>query len=106
MEFTTFVRKPFAIQAVEITKENIEELAPYIGTLKHKDNGDPFIAVNKDLVPNVDKVYCGYWMTKMDDNIRCYSKRVFRKQFTEATPDIKAWMDSLNGSYETAGVGG
>ncbi len=32
MDFTTYVRKPFTVEATEITLENIEELAPLVGT--------------------------------------------------------------------------
>lgn len=81
MEFETYVRKPFMVQALEVTLDNIEELAPLIGTLKKNAMG-PFIFVNRKLVPNVDRVYPGYWVTRMgDDNLRCYSSKTFRKQF-------------------------
>jgi hypothetical protein len=107
MEFTTFVRKPFTVEAVEVTRENIEELAPLIGTLHKKDNGTPFIQVNRRLVPNVFRVYPGYWVTKMGDNVRCYAKRVFFDQFTEHTEEIGKWVDYLNddGAEEPAVVG-
>lgn len=96
MEFTTFVRKPFVVEAVEITKENIAEVAELVGTLREKDNGQPYIQVDRRLVPNVFRVYPGFWMTRMGDNIRCYSKRIFEEQFTQSTPDIKTWVESIN----------
>lgn len=83
MELNTYVRKPFTVDAVEITKENIAEVAELVGTLCHKDNGEPYIQVNRRIVPNIFRVYPGFWMTKMGDNIRCYSKRIFHEQFAE-----------------------
>jgi len=101
MDFTTFVRKPFTVEAVEITEDNIAEVAELIGTLRYKENGTPFIAVNRRIVPNIFRVYIGFWLTKMgEDNIRCYSKRVFNQQFIETTPELVGLLGSLNTTYE------
>jgi len=100
MEFEPFVRKPFLVQAVEITRDNIAEVAKYVGDLKEKEDGTPFILVDKRLVPNVFRVFPGFWMTKMGENVRCYSKKIFTEQFIESSPDIKQWVDWLNDSGE------
>lgn len=97
MEFTTFVRKPFEVQAIEVTKDNIEEVATFVGDLKHKDDGTPYILVDRRIVPNVPKVYVGFWMTKMGDNIRVYSRNIFNSQFVEADEHVQAWLNYLNG---------
>lgn len=96
MEFTDFVRKPFTVEAVEVTEENIAEIAELVGTLRHKDNGVPYIAVDRRLVPNIYRVFPGFWMTRMGDNIRCYSKKIFKEQFTPSTPDIDNWVRFMN----------
>lgn len=84
VKFTKFVRKPFEIEAVEITSDNIEQIAPMVGRLdKDQKTNTPFIEVNKELVPNMTRVWPGYWLTKMGDNIRCYASRVFADQFME-----------------------
>lgn len=102
MDFTTFVRKPFKVEAVQITKENIEELAPLIGKILWKrENGEPFIKVNYKLIPNIPFVYLGFYMTKMGDNIRCYSQRVFEDQFVENSDSIEKWIEFLNQSKES-----
>lgn len=98
MDFKTFVRKPFTVDAVEVTKDNIEDLAPLIGTLRHKDDGTPYIQVDRRLVPNIYRVYPGFWMTKMGDNVRCYSKRIFTEQFAKSTPEIDNWVKFMNGA--------
>jgi hypothetical protein len=41
IEYTDFVRKPFIVQAVEITDDNIEEIANELGTLRHKEDDTP-----------------------------------------------------------------
>ena len=101
--FEEFIRKPFTVEAVEVTTENIEELSELIGTMRHKEDGTPYIAVDRRLVPNVYRVYPGYWVTRMGDNIRCYSKKIFRDQFTESTEDISAWVTYINASPEDRG---
>lgn len=100
MEFTTFVRKPFTVQAVEVTVDNIAEIAKSVGALQYKDDGSPFILVDRDRVPNVLQVSPGFWMTKMGNNIRCYTRKAFYNQFCENTPDIQTWVDFMNNRSE------
>jgi hypothetical protein len=104
MDTITFVRKPFTVEAVEVTVENIAEIAEFVGTLREKD-GKPYIQVDRRLVPNIYHVYPGFWMTKMGDNIRCYSKRVFSQQFVPSTEQIQDWVTFLNEKPETNGLG-
>lgn len=86
LEFFPFIRKPFTVEAVEVTEDNIAEIAKSVGKLMTR-YGKPYIHVNPDLVPNVTQVHPGYWMTRMDGNIRCYSERVFKEQFQPVTGD-------------------
>lgn len=95
MDFNEFVRKPFIVEAMEITKENITEVSKYIGDIEVNEDGSKFIRVDKNLVPNVTRVYPGFYMTRMGDYIRCYSRRVFFEQFTPLTGDIQKWVTFL-----------
>src|SRR5580765_1281100 len=95
MEFTTFVRKPFVVEAVEITAENINEVAKYIGDVREREDGTQYILVDRRLVPNVFKVYPGLFMTKMGENIRCYSRKIFKEQFMEEDESIRPWLDFM-----------
>lgn len=95
MEFTTYVRKPFLVQAVEITAENIREVAKYIGEVREREDGTPYILVEQRLVPNVDKVYIGFFMTKIGENVHCYSRRIFREQFVKEDENIRPWLEFM-----------
>jgi len=106
VEFTQFVRKPFPVEAVKITKENIAEVADLIGTLCNENTDAPYIKVDRHKVPSIFKVTPGFWMTKMGDNIRCYSKRIFEKQFLEATPEIQGVLDLLSDDDEEVDANG
>ncbi len=44
---TTYVRKPFLVDATEITDDNIAELASFVGTLQTKDDGTIYIQVDR-----------------------------------------------------------
>lgn len=93
MEFATYVRKPFGVQAVEVTAENIAEVAKYVGDLREKEDGTPYILVDRRLVPNVFRVYPGFFMTKMGENVRCYSRKIFREQFMPMSDEITPWFE-------------
>ena len=95
LEFTDYARKPFVVEAVEVTEDNLEEIAKYVGEIEKKEDGTRFIRVDRRLVPNIYKVFPGFYMTRMGDHIRCYNKKVFKDQFTELTPDIKTWVEFM-----------
>lgn len=85
LDFKTFGRRPFYVDAVQVTEQNIEEVAKFVGEMRAKDDGTPYILVDRRVVPNVHRVYPGWWMTKMGDNVRCYSGRIFDEQFEEVS---------------------
>lgn len=97
MDFQNFVRKPFVVEAVEVTEENIAEIAKFVGDLDTKEDGTPYIRVDRRLVPNIFRVFPGYFMTRMNDHVRCYSRKIFFEQFVASTPDIQTWVEFMNG---------
>ena len=81
LDFNEFVRKPFTITAVEITKENLEDACAFInGKMEVDGLGDKFFRLEKR---RNQAVYPGFFLTKMGKNIRCYPAAVFREQFNE-----------------------
>lgn len=82
MEFIQFVRKPFAVDAVEITVENMEEVAELIGDVRTKGEVT-YIQLDRRIIPNVGRAYVGWWLTRLGDNYRCYAPKVFNEQFIE-----------------------
>jgi hypothetical protein len=93
--FNNFVRKPFLVEAVQVTPENIEELAGVLGELKEKD-GEKWILIDRRIVPNIKKAYVGWWVTKLDDNLRCYSPKVFEKEFMNYDTDWDAYFAQVS----------
>ena len=91
MQFDRFIRKPFSVEAVQISYDNIEQIAGVLGELKEKD-GEKWIAIDRRLVPNIRKAYVGWWVTKMDENYRAYSPKVFEKEFMNYTEEWAAYL--------------
>jgi hypothetical protein len=86
MDFIAHRRKPFYVEAAEITEDNLEAAAGLIGDVVVGEDGTRHIKVDKRLVPNIHRAYVGWWVTRMGDNIRCYSPRIFHEQFEVDAP--------------------
>jgi hypothetical protein len=91
MEFNEFVRRPFKVEATRITEENIEEIAKMIGEVKTKGN-EKFILLDKRIVPSMNRAYVGWWVTRFNDNLRCYSNKIFTEQFMPHTDEWNNWF--------------
>lgn len=105
MDFVTFIRKPFKIQAVEVTKKNISELSHLVGDgrVRKKDNGFLFFVSDPQLIRNISRVEVGFWVTKMDDQFRVYKPEVFTHIFVESTPERSEMFDLIQEMEETDG---
>lgn len=93
MDFSTYVRKPFMVEAVEITEINMQDVADLIGKVDKDDEGKICIVITRKGIPGVPKVYPGFWLTKMGSNIRCYSAKAFTNQFVEGNSEIDKWVE-------------
>lgn len=96
VEGAVFVRKPFIVEAVQVTKDNLEQIATYLGHVGKDEDGKNCIEIDNNRVPNISRVYPGYWVTKMGNNIRCYAGKIFREQFVPSTPEILNWVEFMN----------
>ena len=85
--FSWFVRTPFPVEATQITEANIHEVAELVGEVRTKD-GEQYIALDRRIVPNVGRAHLGWFLTRLGDNLRCYSPKIFREQFIEM-PDYQ-----------------
>lgn len=92
----TYVRRPFQVQAFEITPDNIAELAPHVGELCD-DKGTPYIKSDKKKVGNNFKVWSGFFATVLKGHVRCYSRKTFFEQFGELNDTTSPVVDFLHG---------
>ncbi len=101
MEMMNFLRKPFIVEAVEITEGTIKEVAALVGRLKYnEDSGDPYIVVDRKKVPNCEQAHIGDYLTVFLNRYRIFSAEQFTKQFVYADDDLKAWVSTLRGDDE------
>lgn len=94
-EFKPYSRRPFAVEAVMVTVANLDDIAEHVGEVQEKEDGTRFIQVDRRKVPNVFRVYPGFYLTRLDNNIRCYSPKVFNDQFVPVTDYSQEWIDKL-----------
>lgn len=85
LSFERYVRTPFVVEATIINEENIDEIAKLVGVdgVARERNGEKFIALDRRVIPNVNRAFIGWYFTKMDDNYRCYSPKLFKDLFVE-----------------------
>jgi hypothetical protein len=69
LNFELYVREPFAVEAVQITEENIEKIAALIGLGIRVKNDVKYIALDRRVVPNISRAYIGWWVTSLSDNL-------------------------------------
>lgn len=82
IESTIYVRKPFEVEAVEVTEENIKEAAQWCqGTLM--EDSRPYIKVRvaRPLNERQTKAYPGDWILYAGTGFKVYTAKAFYKTF-------------------------
>lgn len=94
---TKFVRKPFEVDAVEITAENIEEVAQWCGgEVKESEAKKPGqetqkfikVAVKRPLNDRQTRGYPGDWILSAGNGFKVYTQKAFSGSFEEQTDRI------------------
>lgn len=83
IETTRYVRKPFEVEAVEVTAENMAEVAAWChGEILSETNGN-FIKVRVARVLNErqTKAYVGDWVLYAGTGFKVYTAKAFKKTF-------------------------
>lgn len=68
--------------------------------VKTKENGTPYILVDRRVKTTFFRIYLGYWVTRKDGTVRCYSGKIFKNHFTKMEDDLKHWVEFMNGDNE------
>ena len=97
----TFQRKPFQVEAVQITEENFEKVADWCGGSivtvqepQHKQllPGEPKrfiqVAVSRPLTKRQTEAYVGDWILFASKGYKVYANRPFLKNFEEAPQEL------------------
>ena len=82
IETTIYVRKPFEVEAVEVTAENIEEIKDWCEGTLDSDNR-PFIKVKvaRALNERQTKAYPGDWVLYAGTGFKVYTAKAFHRTF-------------------------
>lgn len=96
MDFAPYIRKPFQVEAVEITELNMGEVSSLIGKVDTDDEGKACITITRKGVPGASRVYPGFWVTKMGNNVRCYSSKAFKNQFVDGNSEVLTWLKTFD----------
>lgn len=89
VETTTYVRKPFEVEAVQVTEENIEAVAQWCDgkVLAEGDDENPkaFIKVRvaRALNERQTKAYLGDWVLYAGTGYKVYTPKAFGKTFEQ-----------------------
>lgn len=98
--FEEYARKMFVVEAIEITEENIDYVASFIGDVVELPDGSSYIEVDRKLAPGISRAYVGNYVTKVGNRHRVYNEEMFHNLYTRNTGDIQQWIDWLNKRQE------
>jgi hypothetical protein len=98
-----YQRKPFTIDAIQVTVDNMQEVAEWCGgEIIIEKQGGRLVQYIKVDVPHAiserqKKAFVQDWVLKTGESIKCYSSRAFPKNFEPAKiTDITVREISLN----------
>jgi hypothetical protein len=87
-----FIRKPFTIDAVRVTEENLEEVAKWCGgdvtteTRGKKEVRYIKVPVTNPLNERQTKAYVGDWVLHSKSSWKSYTNRAFDDSFEQYSP--------------------
>lgn len=97
METETYTRKPIHVEAVQVTEENLYEVAAWcdgeVIINQTSRTGERYIKVkvNNPLNVRQTKAFVGDWVLKSKHGFKCYTPKAFEKAFEkpeEATVNV------------------
>lgn len=94
MKTTTFERKPFTVEGVQVTAENIIQVAAWCGGVVHNMLDDsptarPYIKVKVKRAHSdrQSQAFHGDWVLKADNGFKVYTNGALRYTFNETVQD-------------------
>jgi hypothetical protein len=104
METKLFTRKPFAVNAVQVTLQNIQEVAEWCnGTIEYRQTKMmnttidlPFIVLKglSNTRGQDPEAAFGHWVVELKGKFRTYKPQQFETTFEEvSTPDVEVLVD-------------
>ncbi len=88
LDTTKYVRKPFYVDAVQITTENIDEIAQWCeGEVQSDKDGTKYVKVRvlRPLNDRQTKAYVGDWVLYAGTGFKVYTTKAFGNSFEKVT---------------------
>jgi hypothetical protein len=87
IEIVKYIRKPFEVDAVQVTADNMSEVANWCGGEVLTDNGNNFVKVSVERFLNErqTKAFNGDWVLKAGTGYKVYTPKAFSKSFEPLT---------------------
>jgi hypothetical protein len=108
MQTAVFARRPFFVEAVQVSAENFEDIAKWCGgQMQVREGGDgkkkPYILVTvvRPMNDRQKTAFVGDWVVRAGSSFRVYTSTGFGKSFIPTNPrveekrDIEAWLEYL-----------
>lgn len=91
MQTTKFTRKPFEVDAVQVTTENIEDVAKWCQGEVTTEDGQQCIKVRvlRALNERQTKAFVGDWVLYAGTGYKVYIDRAFKKSFMEKAEELR-----------------
>lgn len=87
-----FVRRPFNVEALRLTEDNLDAIAEMLGEVKTSKKGVTYIKIDPKHNTNRRVVELGFWITQKDDVLHFYSDNAFKRNFMGA---IEATFEAI-----------
>ena len=100
METTTYARKPLIVDAVQVTEENMLEVAKWCKGKVYADKNNQMVIEVKVLHPlssNQNTALPGDWILKSNQGFKIYADSAFKKGFEKVKSSDEEIGDALRG---------
>lgn len=99
---TRFVRKPFEIEAVRVTADNIEQVAKWCkGEIRSREKSKTryiSVEVERPLNERQTMAYIGDWVMYAGKGFKVYNNTAFENSFDPVLNDqVRALQEQING---------
>lgn len=87
MKTSKYIRKPFAVDGIQVTAENMADVAAWCdGEIQSDYNSTSFIKVKVQRVLNErqTQAYVGDWVLSAGTGFKVYTEKAFRNSFEPA----------------------
>lgn len=87
MTINSYSRKPFNVEAVQVTAENMAQVAEWCSGEVITDDTSKYVkvSVNKPLNDRLTKAFIGDWVSKAWFGYKVYTNRAFTREFETLT---------------------